>query len=559
MKTSAMSALLAALLLIGPLIFFHELGHLIAAKMVGVKVTRFSIGFGRPFARAHLGETEYCLAPIPLGGYVMMLGQHPGDDIPATDADRALGAKSLWARAFVMAAGPIANLLLPLAILFFFFLSHTLTSPPVVGTVFPDSAAESAGLESGDRIVAVEGSDIRSFRELQRAIGPHPDEELRVQIEREGSTFDRFITPRRRVSKDQFGIENAVGVLGIGLHAYAPQIGIVDTDSPAYQAGLRTGDIITSVRGEPLEPAEDLEEIRVLDSAARLHVTFLRPRAADGPIAEFVFYENRDASLVPSARNESQSGILPAGTFIRAVESGSPAQQAGILPGDRVIGMMPGGEAANAEMKRLTRWEELATLLARRGVDAPVDLIIQTPGEDARRVQLQQVNREIQTVYNSAYEYAWHGLEPFTSVRVPPAEPIRGRITYAAEAAWDRTIEASGFVLGALRRLIFKPSEGLADIGSVVGIAHMASVAAERGPSEFIRLAAILSINLGFLNLLPIPILDGGHLLFYLIEAVRRRPLSQRGREIASGIGFLILGMLMLVALRNDIMRIWFN
>jgi regulator of sigma E protease len=550
MKSEAMSSILAALLLIGPLIFFHELGHLIAAKIVGVKVTRFSIGFGRPFARARLGETEYCLAPIPLGGYVLMLGQHPGDDIPAADADRALGAKPLWARCFVMAAGPVANLLLPLAILFFFFLSHTLTSPPVVGTVFPDSAAQSAGLESGDRIVAVGGSDIRSFRELQRAIGPHPDTELRVQIERDEVTFDRFITPRRTISKDEFGVERAVGVLGIGLHAYAPQIGIVDVHSAAYEAGLRTGDIITSVRGEPLERSEDLEQIRALDTAARLHVTFLRPKVASGPLADYVFYETRDASLVPTSKGAGESGILPAGTFIRSVESGSPAAAAGLLAGDRIVKM---------DGKPLTRWEELTATLNRRGIEEAVELEVQTPGAAARSVSLKQRNRTVKTVYRTEFEYAWSGLEPYTAVRIPPPEPIRGRISYAAAASWDRTIEAAGVTLAALRQLIFVPSEGLADIGSVVGIAHMASVAAERGPSEFIRLAAILSINLGFLNLLPIPVLDGGHLLFYMVEAVRRRPLGQRAREIASGIGLLILGILILIALRNDIMRLWFN
>ena len=179
-----MSYFLAALLLIAPLIFIHELGHLIAAKMVGVKVLRFSIGFGKPFARFRMGETEYALAPIPLGGYVRLLGQHPGEHIPAADADRALDAKPLLARAFVMAAGPLANLVLPLALLFFFHLGTTMTTPAVVGTVFTDTAADAAGMHAGDRIISVDGEDIGSFRELQRAIAPHPDEELRVEIER---------------------------------------------------------------------------------------------------------------------------------------------------------------------------------------------------------------------------------------------------------------------------------------------------------------------------------------------------------------------------------------
>lgn len=544
-----MGSVLAALLLIGPLIFFHELGHLIAAKLVGVKVSRFSIGFGKPFARKRIGETEYCLAPIPLGGYVLLLGQHPGETIPAQDADRALSAKPIWARAFVMAAGPLANLALPLVVLFFFFLGNTVTSPPVVGTVFSGTAAEAAGLESGDRIVAVDGVDVRSFKELQRAIRPRPDEELKVTIERDGQEFERFITPRRNMSRDAFGVLRPVGSLGVGLDAYAPQIGISDTDSPAYQAGLRTGDIITSVSGEPLERAEDLSTLMNLSSSAFAHVTFLRPRRVDAPASTLLVFEPRDASLVPDADRPSYSGIHAAHTFVLSVADESPAMLAGIKPGDRIL---------RVEGKKVDRWDAVARAFARRGTEAPVSLEVQSLGEAPRKIEIKQRMRTVRTVYETDDVYPWHGIEPYQSSRSPAPEPIRGRISYAARASWHKTVESAGFTLAAIRQL-FTSKDGLSGLGSIVGIAHMAGVAAERGPGEFIQLLAILSINLCFINLLPIPILDGGHLLFYGIEAVRRRPLGQRAREIASAVGLVFIGLLLLVALRNDIMRLWFE
>src|SRR5690606_1614382 len=198
------------------------------------------------------------------------------------------------------------------------------------GTVFTDTAAAAAGIEAGDRIISVDGEDIGSFRELQRAIAPHPDEELRVEIERDGKTFERFITPRRSMSRDALGIPRPIGMLGVGPYAFTPQIGIVDVHSPAYEAGLRTGDIVTSVRGEPLERAEDLEQFYTLDTASRLHVTFLRPRRVKGPAATFLIYETRDASLVPGAEGHGASGMLPAVSFIQSIEPDSPAAGAGI-------------------------------------------------------------------------------------------------------------------------------------------------------------------------------------------------------------------------------------
>ena len=137
---------------------------MLAAKLVDVKVGRFSIGFGPPILRRSIGETEYCIAPIPLGGYVTLLGQNPYEEIAEQDRDRALSNKPLWARYFVLAAGPIANLLVPLLLYFFFFLTHALQPPPMIGTVLDGSAAALAGLEPGDRIVEIDGNDIARGR-----------------------------------------------------------------------------------------------------------------------------------------------------------------------------------------------------------------------------------------------------------------------------------------------------------------------------------------------------------------------------------------------------------
>ncbi len=243
----------AFILLIGPLIFIHELGHLLAAKLVDVKATRFSLGFGPPLARVRMGETEYCIAPIPLGGYVRLLGQDPSEAIAPADAERALPAKPLWARMFVLGAGPAANLLLPIVLYFLYFLmfAPTAVPPAVLGTVVDGTAADQAELRQGDRIVAIDGEDVRSWRDMSQRIAEAPGKELRVQIERDGERIDRVVTPQKRMHRNPLGVATPVGRLGVLRRFYAPQIGIIDPESAAYVEGLRTGDVITSINTFP--------------------------------------------------------------------------------------------------------------------------------------------------------------------------------------------------------------------------------------------------------------------------------------------------------------------
>ncbi len=553
-----MSKILAFILLIGPLIFIHELGHLLAAKLVDVKVGRFSIGFGPPLLRVRLGETEYCLAPIPLGGYVTLLGQNPYEEIPEQEKDRALNNKPLWARYFVLAAGPLANLIVPLLLYFFFFLSHAVQPPPVIGTVLDGSAAALAGLQPGDRVVEIDGEDVRSWKEMQNKIAESPDVELRLEIENKGKRIERFVTPRRTFVENPLGVPEPRGLLGVYAHFYAPQIGIVDPASPAYEGGLRTGDVITSIDGEPVRTIEELQELiaRPPDSLVRL--TYLRPYATPFQFGTLLWFESNHAQLLPrpEARQkpggvkmpDSPTGLLPANTFIRAVEHDSPAAKAGLLPGDLVL---------EVNGQPVTRWESVANLLD-KAKEEPVEMLVQSLGEEPRELRLVQEVRTRKDIYKTEFSYLFMGAEPYGISRAPALEPIRGRFTYAAQAAWGETVYMLDMMWTALRQMVTL-QRGVEELSSVVGIFAFAGTAAEQGPTEFLMLMALISLNLGFVNLLPIPILDGGHLLFFTIEAIRRKPLGQRAREIASAIGVVIVLLLLLIALRNDVIRFWMD
>ncbi|MBK8720328.1 MAG: site-2 protease family protein [Deltaproteobacteria bacterium] len=324
-----MGNLWAFILLIGPLIFVHELGHLLAAKLVDVKVIRFSIGFGPALLRVRFGETEYCLAPIPLGGYVSMLGQGGADDIPAADQDRALSNKPLWARYLVLGAGPLANLLLPILVYFFFFLQHTTLTPAVIGTVLHGSAADQAGLVQGDRIVAIDGHDIRSWKEMTKTVSEAPGVDLEIQVERDGKRLDRTITPTKKMNRNALGVATPVGRLGVMTGFYAPQIGIIDVQSPAYLEGLRTGDTITSINGEPVRTVEELQRMLEGTGGALVRLTFLRATPVASPLGTLLWYESAHAQLLPG-KDGGGTGILPANNFVRSVEPGSPAAHAGM-------------------------------------------------------------------------------------------------------------------------------------------------------------------------------------------------------------------------------------
>ncbi|MGB1277849.1 MAG: site-2 protease family protein, partial [Nannocystaceae bacterium] len=188
--------------------------------------------------------------------------------------------------------------------------------------------------------------------------------------------------------------------------------------------------------------------------------------------------------------------------------------------------------------------------------EEPVELTVQSPGQQPRQVTIQQQTRTYRDIYQQTRPYLWLGAEPYRTRVLPPAEPIRGRFTYSVRAAVDETLSMLDMMWTSLRQMLTL-ERGVEELSSVVGIFNVAGTAAEQGPGQFLLLMALISMNLGFVNLLPIPILDGGHLLFFTIEAIRRRPLSQRAREIASAIGLLLIFLLLLIALRNDIVRYW--
>ncbi|QMV65126.1 sigma E protease regulator RseP [Pseudomonas berkeleyensis] len=449
---SGLYMLVGTLIALGVLVTFHEYGHFWVARRCGVKVLRFSVGFGTPLVRWHDRHgTEFVIAAIPLGGYVKMLDEREGN-VPPELVEQSFNRKSVRQRIAIVAAGPLANFLL--ALLFFWFVAMLGSQQvrPVIGAVQPDSMAQAAGLQAGQEIVAVNGEATSGWAavnlQLIRRLGESGTLNLRVL--EPGSTVE---TPKQ-VQLDNWlrGVDepDPIGSLGIRpwRPALEPVLAELDPQGPAQAAGLQAGDRLLALDGESLADWQALvDRVRALPGEA---ITLRIDR--DG--------QARDVALTLASRGEGEarSGYLGAGV---------------------------------------------------QGVEWPPEML-----------------RE---------------------VRYGPLEGI----AEGARQTWAMSL----LTLDSLKKMLFGELS-VKNLSGPITIAKVAGASAESGVGDFLKFLAYLSISLGVLNLLPIPVLDGGHLLFYLVEWVRGRPLSERVQGWGMQIGISLVIGVMLLALVNDLSRL---
>ncbi|ATJ84198.1 sigma E protease regulator RseP [Halomonas beimenensis] len=445
---------LAVIVVLGLLITFHEFGHFWVARRCGVKVLRFSVGFGKPlWSRFDRHGTEFAVAAIPLGGYVKMLDEREGP-VPAEERHLAFNRQNVWARIAIVVAGPLANFLLALVAYWALFVAGTTVVVPVIGEVTPDSPAARGGLAAGQEITAVQGETVRSWEEINlelvAAIGASG--ELTVQARDAGASHAR----EHRLPVEDWLVRQdpPQPLASLGIAPWRPRLpavlGQVVDGEPAAAAGLAPGDEVVAIDGTPVEDwGHFVERVR-----ARPGETLALEVLRDG--------ERRSVSLTPRANT------LQDGTTIGYVG-------AGVQP---------------------VEWPE-------------------------------EYRREIRY----------------------------GPLVALGEAT-VRTGEMTVLTLDAIRKMVvglISPS----NLSGPITIARIAGDTARSGLESFVSFLAYLSISLGVLNLLPIPVLDGGHLMYYLVEAVRGRPVSERTQALGLRIGLALVGTLMLMALYFDLMRLW--
>src|SRR5690606_21912781 len=375
-RMTALTVLFAFVLMLGPLIFIHELGHFLMAKLFDVKVLRFSLGFGPAIGigRWRLafrrGETEYVAAWFPLGGYVKMVGESPqdGEEAPPEERlepgeeHRAFNRKPAWQRLLILFAGPAMNLLLPVLV---FGAALALGMPrkdPVIGTVESASPAAQAGLAVGDRVLAVDGEPVRWWEDVEEAIRARAGETLTLRIERDGDTRDVELPVEARSGLDLYGSATEVGFAGIGHGRVAAVVGVVEAGAPATATELRPGDRVRQVDGEPVADwSEFAARYARAEGEARLTVDRLAAPGAEPESLEI---------RVPALGSVEALGVVPATVLIVQVAPDSPAQRAGLQAGDLLValdGRPIGSFASFSEQVRASGGRPLQIVYARGG------------------------------------------------------------------------------------------------------------------------------------------------------------------------------------------------
>lgn len=443
------------LVTLGLLVTFHEYGHFVVARRCGVKVLKFSIGFGPAlWSRFDRHGTEFVIAAIPLGGYVKMLDERESHDaIPAGDLQHAHNRASLLARIAISAAGPAFNILFTLGAFWLMFVIGKPDYQPVVGHV--DQIAASAGFHSGDRITEINGRGVETWTDASMALlqGAMDHSDLRVTVVDSGGSERQRNLALSQLPRD------------LGEEAAYRKIGI----------------------------------------------------------------EPRQWAVAP---------------VVGTVQAGSAAAQAGLQPGDRIL---------EIDTDKITDWRDVPAAIQKfAALDKPLTLSVDRAGT---RVTLQATPaRNTAAGTNPATPKWLLGISA-----KPPEAKYDATLRYGPLAAipraisetWDRTRQTVGMLWSMVTG-----RASLKNLSGVITIAQVANSSAQLGVAWFLNFLAIISLSLGILNLLPIPVLDGGHLLYYLIELVKGGPVSERAQIAGQYVGLTLLMALMSLAIFNDILRI---
>jgi len=540
------------IILISSLIFVHELGHFLFAKAFGVKVLTFSLGFGPKVLRLRGRETEYCVSLIPLGGYVRMLEAAKSDVVLPEDRKRTFESLPLYKRIVIVLAGPAMNLVFPVLLYFAVFVGDGPFLPPTVGIVLPGHPADGK-LMPGDRIMSVNGEEVATFDEVERIIAKSPGELLHFKVFRDNRHVDVEVTSEEKVERRELDITDRVGSVGIGTSAPAAVIGVPNAESPAYRAGLRTFDIVTNVGGLPVRRFKDLSEAFGDNAGETMPITYLRPISvpnALGGLADAAVFEAGVVALTPDAAGTTlleRTGLELADLYAAVVPEDSYFYKAGLRPGDKVLKL--DGEPVAA-------WSTFRERVMAQP-DRPHRIDYQAARDGVVRSGTFQVRREDFTD-DHGQSFSRYVLQIQDWVPLAPEDSVEhsAPLRYALTKAIEETADVSHFVMVSLVRLI----EGRISLKALSGPITIYEVAGEegrKGADHFIWVMALISINLGLFNLLPIPVLDGGHLLFFVIEGVLRRPLPMRIRELAHVVGMAILVGLTMLAFKNDLEKRW--
>jgi regulator of sigma E protease len=484
-----------------------------------------------------------------------MAGDDPTEDVAPQDRGRGFLEQRPWRRFVIAFAGPAMNLAFPALIYFAIQLGQNgkLVPGPSVGALAPGSPAAEAGLAPGDRIVAVttpdgKRSSVRFFSDLRELVSPHPGEPLQFEVEREGKRLPPFtITPSRE--RDSNPIETTFrGVIGV-TPTWSPAV--VAPLTPGAAGPLAAFDLVVKAGGREVKHAGDLERAVAAAGCGAIELEVVRERAVPAPGAAISTYDPVSLQAVPTCAGGKRTFAIAdptVSTFVGAVAKGGPADKAGLRRGDAIAAV--NGHPVRSFRDINARYDEFkpGTPVALALADGRTVTLVPTAQKEVDDLTREEQRRPVLGFFPDQRSVA--DASALLVERVPfhvsPVVAARVAVGNLGDVVRLTVLGIGKIVTGEIP---FKT------VGGPIMLFSIAAQAAEEGLESFLFKMALISVNLGLMNLLPIPVLDGGHLAACLVEAVTRRPLSIRAREIANLVGIVLLVLLMIVVFKNDIVR----
>ncbi len=543
-------------LLLGPLIFIHELGHYLFAKLFNVRVDAFSMGFGPKIFKKKKGETEYCLSVIPLGGYVKLLGQDPNEKIEPELITRTLNHQEPWKRFLIFIGGPLFNFLFAIVVIGMMLMigeSHVTT---LVERVPSETQAAVAGFKSGDVITAIGHETVTKLEDVSKIISESINKELNFRVKRKVLNAEKIIelkaTPKPTQGFSIYGEPMEVGAIdGLMNPARHSVIGVSDPSSIAARVGLKTGDEIVTINGKNIKNFEELlTTIEELNDSRVKEMTL-------GIVSHTIQYWQADHKPQISTKPTSEIklpvqsldslGLFSSELFIFATTKGSPSETIGLQPGDRLISI---------ENKTLTSFNQLRENVQTFGeTKGKFNIVFERLGKKSKVEMIPSITETKDVLGRDVKQYLI-GIYPLfvASDAEIFVERTFNPFTLTSES-WSRAIDLSVKTIISLKKLATR-QVSVQTLGGPLLIGKLAGDSMERGISQFLKVMALISISLAIFNILPVPILDGGHIFILMIEVVRGRPISLRQSELAQQVGLSLILLLLVVVMFNDISRV---
>ena len=601
---------------IGLLILVHELGHFLTAKWFGVHVRRFALGMGPVLVKWQRGDTEYSLRPIPIGGFVDLAGEHP--EAEGADDPKALWRRPVWQRAVIFAAGVAMNLVLALALFILAPAIGMRAAAPIVGGVVERSPAARADIRPGDRIVSINSQPVQSFEDIIASIGlRRAGTEFQVVVERESEAGEEPHRLKKTVTSDRVP-ETPAPMIGVVPAGDVVIYKLDDPDSPAAQAGLKAGDRILTIAGKPVRRWDEIEtrleavppgplelqivrdgkeQTRTVDPGHLTQPVFgMMPptmvagverggpaeaagvsggdrvlwvgeiawptvdelmeavrRAGPGRPVPLVLHRKgwlfwpdeivRSAPVAAllSEEKEPRIGVrlgldAKAPLCVTGIEPDGPAAAAGFQRGDEILSV--------TEKKIVPKdWNALVTVLYPKAADQPVSILVRRGANDLfLSYQIERKPVERFTLAGAEGKALYVSLPRITNPLTAIKRGIRQTLLWLSR------------VYANLAQLI-RGEVGFRSLGGPVLIVRFSYEMAAQGPGTFINFWGILSVCLVVFNFLPLPPLDGGHVLFLLIEKVRGKPFPMKFQNTIWFVGFVLVIILFVLLTYQDILR----